>query len=110
MHRLVIPLAMALLAPLPAAGLCVANDTDVTLYFTVAAPDGVEARIGAYLEPGQELCLADTRSGVVAAFERDSSLEGCSRLATGADRLKRFARFDRCTWASHQTDGSAAND
>lgn len=110
MRSFVVPLAMAVLAPLPAAGLCVANDTDQTLYFTVAARDGAGARIGAYLAPGQELCLADARSGVVAAFERDTSLEGCSRLAMDADRLKRFARFDRCTWASHQTEGGAPDD
>lgn len=110
MHRLMIPLAIAILAPLPVAALCVANDTDETLYFTVATPDSAGPRIGAYLAPGQNLCLADTLSGVVAAFESDTSLEGCSRLAMDADRLKRFAKFDRCTWASHQRNGGATDD
>jgi hypothetical protein len=110
MRNPVIPLAIALFAPLPAAALCVANDTDVTLYFTVATPDSADRRIGAYLAPGQDLCLADTLSGIVAAFENDTSLEGCSRLAVDADRLKQFTRFDRCTWASHPRNGGATDD
>jgi hypothetical protein len=98
-------LATALLVPLPAAALCVANETDETLYFTVAAPEGVDRRIGAYLAPGQDLCLSDTASGIVAAFETETSVEGCSRLAVEGDRLRHFAKFDRCTWSSHLTDG-----
>lgn len=99
----------ALLAPLPAAALCVNNGTADTLYFTVAA-DEDRGRVGAVLGPGQELCLSDIRMGVVAAFESPTSIEGCSRLAILEDRLKVFARFDRCTWASHLTESGAPRD
>jgi hypothetical protein len=99
----------ALLSPLPAAALCVGNDTEERLYFTVEdAKTG--ARIGASLGTGEDLCLPNSRKGVVAAFESASSIEGCSRLAVGEDGLLAFARFDRCTWASHHDQSEAAGD
>jgi hypothetical protein len=86
--------------PLPAAALCVANGTEETLFFTVEATE-TGTRQGRKLGPGETLCLPDSKNGVVAAFESSDSLEGCSRLAKGGDRLLTFARFDRCTWESH---------
>jgi hypothetical protein len=102
-------LSSLLLAPLPAAALCVGNGTAERLYFTV---EGAETgtRVGAMLEAGGVLCIPESRKGVVAAFESPSSIEGCSRLAEGADRLLDFARFDRCAWASHLDKGEVAGD
>ncbi len=102
-------LSAAILSPLPAAALCVGNDTPARLYFTVEDA-GTGERIGALLWSGEDLCLPNSRKGVVAAFESSSSIEGCSRLAEGEDRLLAFARFDRCTWASHQNRREAAGD
>ena len=99
----------ALFSPLPAAALCVGNDTEERHYFTVEDAE-TGARIGASLEPGEELCLPNSQKGVVAAFEAPSSIEGCSRLAGAEDRLLAFARFDSCTWASHSDQSEAAGD
>jgi hypothetical protein len=95
--------------PLPAAALCVANGTEETLFFTVEAAE-TGARQGRRLGPDETLCLPNSESGVVAAFESFDSLEGCSRLATGGDRLLAFARFDRCTWDSHLEKTPPDND
>lgn len=102
-------LSAALFASHPAAALCVGNDTGERLYFTVEDTE-TAARLGALLGPGEDLCLPISRTGVVAAFESSSSIEGCSRLAEGEDRLIAFARFDRCTWASHRDQGEVAGD
>lgn len=95
--------------PLPAAALCVGNGTEATLFFTVEAAE-TGARHGRLLGPGETLCIPGSDSGVVAAFDSADSLEGCSRLATGRDRLLAFARFDRCTWASHLDGKPPGND
>lgn len=97
------------LCPLPAAGLCVTNGTDDTLYFTVEAAETGD-RQGRPLGPDETLCIEGSHSGVVAAFDTADSLEGCSRLATQGDRLMVFARFDRCTWASHLEGNPPSND
>lgn len=88
------------LNPLPAAALCVTNGTAGELYFTVEAAE-TGKRIAGRLGPDEALCLADSDHGVVAAFENNKSVEGCTRLAGGGDRLLAFARFDRCTWETH---------
>lgn len=97
------------LCPLPAAGLCVTNGTDDTLYFTVEAAETGD-RQGRSLGPDETLCIEGSLSGVVAAFDTADSLEGCSRLATQGDRLLVFARFDRCTWASHLAGNAPSLD
>jgi hypothetical protein len=107
-HRGILTI-LSVALPLPAAALCVSNDTAVTLYFTVAAQEDGR-RVGAELGPGQRLCLPGSMEGVVAAFESAESIEGCSRLAVREDRLMSFARFDRCTWASHLTASDMADD
>lgn len=100
-------LSTALLCPLPAAALCVANETRETLYFTVETA-GTGDRIAALRAPGERLCLEGSRNGTVAAFASAAEIEGCSRLAAGEDRLLAFARFDRCTWASQQIESEDA--
>jgi len=103
----ILALTYALSGPAFAAELCVSNGTEERLHFTVeAARTGI--RRAADLAPGEELCLPGADGGTVAAFDSARSVEGCSRLvkAGRGDRLFAFARFDRCTWASHlQDDG-----
>lgn len=102
-------LSAVFLSPLPAAALCVGNDIEERHYFTVEDAE-TGARIGASLEPGEDLCLPNSQKGVVAAFESPSSIEECSRLAETEERLLAFARFDRCTWASQLDQSEAAGD
>lgn len=104
-HTTLLALICALAGPASAAELCVSNGTGERLHFTVEAA-GTGIRRGADLAPGEALCLPDAEGGVVAAFESAESIEGCSRLvpAGRSDRLIAFARFDRCTWASHLGD------
>lgn len=98
-------LICTLAGPASAAELCVSNGTSERLYFTVEAA-GTGIRRGADLAPGESLCLPGAEGGTVAAFDSAQSIEGCSRLVPAGrnDRLIAFARFDRCTWASHLRD------
>ncbi|WP_159963534.1 hypothetical protein [Profundibacterium mesophilum] len=83
--------------------LCVTNESDETLNFTVETRDGV--RRGMRLDPAAYLCAPGPApdGGVVSVFVDESHLEGCSRLVPGgaSEALRRFASFDRCRWASH---------
>jgi len=105
MRRLVLFLTAfpaAVLPGGPAAAACVANGTDEPLYFTIASRTG-EARVGATLAPGAELCLPDAPSAIFTAFASATSVEGCPRLSgpDGRDRLLHFLPTDSCRWASH---------
>lgn len=93
--------AVVLLAG-PAAAACVENGTSDTLYFTIEPRTG-DARIGAALDPGAELCMPDTPSAIFTAFASETSFEGCPRLSgpDGRDRLMHFLPTDSCRWASH---------
>ncbi|MDP1669922.1 hypothetical protein [Phaeovulum sp.] len=97
-----------LLAAAPSAGfaageVCVQNGDAAALVFTLENAAGVRAR--AMLAPGARLCLSSSGmpGGVVAVFEREDSVEGCSRLvgAGGNEELLAYAAFDRCQWAAH---------
>lgn len=100
---------MVWLCPLPAAGLCVTNGTDGDFYFTVEAAQ-TGTRITGWLGPDGALCLSDSDQGIVAAFDSERSIEGCSRLARDGDYLLAFDRFDRCTWASHLKESQHDDD
>lgn len=91
-----------LLTGFPATAACVENGTDQRLYFTIEARSG-DARTGASLRPGQELCLPGASDTVFTAFASDTSVEGCPRLSgsDGWDRLVHFLPTDSCRWASH---------
>ncbi len=93
--------AVVLLAG-PAAAACVENGTSETLYFTIESRTG-DARIGAALDPGAELCMPDTSSAIFTALSSGTSVEGCPRLSgpDGRDRLMHFLPTDSCRWASH---------
>lgn len=103
--RLAIMAAAA--CPVPALALCVTNGTEQALFFTIEA-DETGGWVGGPLAPEESLCVADSRSGVVTAFEAADSFEGCTRPAVTGDRLLAFVPFDSCTWASHLTPGKAA--
>jgi len=93
--------AITLLAG-PVAAACVANGTNEVLFFTIESRIG-DARTGAALAPGSELCLADTPAAIFTAFASETSVEGCPRLSgpDGRDRLMHFLPTDSCRWASH---------
>lgn len=86
----------------PVAAACVANGTSETLFFTIESRTG-DARKGAALAPGAELCMPGTPSAIFTAFASGTSVEGCPRLSgpDGHDRLLHFLPTDSCRWASH---------
>ncbi len=101
--RFVIPLAFALLIPLPALAdahsVCVENGTAETWIFVADADDG--ERMVETLTPGAQLCSQGLEAGTVAAFVHADDLEGCSRRvpAGAVERLEAFPGTDLCEWA-----------
>lgn len=86
-----------------AAAACVENGVDQRLFFTVEARDDGLRETG-WLDQGERLCLEGARgANILTAFETDTSVEGCPRIAEPAesDTLLDFVPVDSCRWASH---------